>query len=122
MSDGLPRAMVLKSYTPEPGSAVQLGVGDTVRVGEVSAAYPGWVRITAPNGSKAWAPEGYVRGEPGTKGAMLVEYDSTELAVAEREEVTLTLEYKGWTWVRTKEGREGWIPLDVLGPLSGPAA
>lgn len=118
MGDTLPRAMVLKSYTPEPGAPVQLGPGDPVRVGEESAAYPGWVRITAPNGSKTWAPGAYVRGEPGAKGAMTVEYDSTELAVREREEVTVLLEYKGWAWVRMEGGREGWIPLDVLGPFS----
>jgi SH3-like domain-containing protein len=122
MDDTLPRAMVLKSYTPEPGSAIQLGAGDPVRVGEESTAYPGWVRITAPNGSKTWAPGAYVRGEPGTRGAMTVEYDSTELAVKEREKVTVSLEYKGWAWVRTDDGRAGWIPLGVLGPFSGLAA
>src|SRR5262245_6083820 len=114
----LPRAMVLKAYTPEPGSAVQLEAGDPVRVGEESAEYPGWIRITAPNGSKTWAPIGYVRGEPGRAGRLLVDYDSTELAVKERDSVTVSLEYKGWGWVRTDDRREGWIPLDVLGPYS----
>ena len=110
--------MVLKSYTPEPGQAVKLGVGDPVRVGEESSAYPGWVRITTPNGSKTWAPEAYVRGVHGGVGMMLVEYDATELAVKERERVTVLLEYKGWAWIRTDDRREGWIPLNVLGPYS----
>ena len=118
MDDALPRAMVLKAHTPEPGSSVQLESGDPVRVGEESAAYPGWIRITAPNGSKTWAPIGYVRGEPGRAGRLLVDYDSTELAVKERDRVVVALEYKGWGWVRTEDRREGWVPLDVLGPYS----
>lgn len=118
MDDALPRAMVLKAYTPEPGSAVRLEAGDPVRVGEESAAYPGWIRITTPNGSKTWAPIGYVRGESGQAGRLVVDYDSTELAVKERDHVTVALEYKGWGWVRTEDHREGWVPLDVLGPYS----
>ena len=118
MDDALPRAMVLKAHTPEPGSSVQLEAGDPVRVGEESAAYPGWIRITAPNGSKTWAPIGYVRGEPGRPGRLVVDYDSTELAVKERDRVLVALEYKGWGWVRTEDRREGWVPLDVLGPYS----
>lgn len=110
--------MVRKAYTPEPGSRVQLEAGDPVRVGEESAAYPGWIRITAPNGSKTWAPAAYVRGEPGRAGRLLVDYDSTELTVTERDHVTVALEYKGWGWVRTDDGREGWLPLEVLGPYS----
>jgi SH3-like domain-containing protein len=114
----LPRAMVLKPHTPEPGEAIQLNAGDPVRVGEESAAYPGWVRITAPDGRQTWAPEGYVRGAPGRTGRMLVDYDSTELDVKERDQVTVLLENKGWAWVRTDDGREGWIPLGILGPYS----
>jgi SH3-like domain-containing protein len=114
----LPRAMVLKPHAPEPGQPVQLNAGDPVRVGEESAAYPGWVRITAPDGRQTWAPEGYVRGRLGRTGRMLVDYDATELDVKERDQVTVLLENKGWAWVRTDDGREGWIPLGILGPYS----
>ena len=116
MNDAYPRAMVLKSYTPEPGPALRLGSGDPVRVGEESTAYPGWVRITAPSGSKTWAPEAYVRAEPSGRGRMKVDYDATELAVRERDRVTILLEVWGWAWVETEDRRQGWIPLDVLGP------
>ena len=122
MNDAYPRAMVLKSYTPEPGPALKLGSGDPVRVGEESRAYPDWVRITAPSGSKTWAPRAYVSGEPGRTGRMLVEYDSTELDVNPRDSVSVRLEMRGWGWVETEDGRKGWIPLDVLGPLSAPEA
>ena len=81
MDDALPRAMVLKAHTPEPGPSDQLEAGDPVRVGEESAAYPGWIRITAPNGSKTWAPIGYVRGEPGRPGRLLVDYEPEPLPV-----------------------------------------
>jgi SH3-like domain-containing protein len=109
--------MVLKPYAPE-GQRVQLNTGDPVRVGDESTAYPGWIRITAPDGRQTWAPEGYVRGASGRPGRMLVDYDSTEVGVKERDEVTVLLENKGWAWVRTDDGREGWLPLEILGPYS----
>lgn len=112
----LPTAMVLKPHAPE-GQPIQLIAGDPVRVGEESVPYPGWVRITAPDGRGTWVPEGYVRGE-GRAGRMLVDYDSTEVGVKERDQVTVLLENKGWAWVRTDDGREGWLPLEILGPYS----
>jgi len=110
----LPRARVIKAHTPNPASAaVFIGPGDPLKIGEESPAYPGWLRATVPDGRSTWIPEAYVQVN-GAKGIARVEYDSRELAVKGGEEVTLLLEYRGWVWVRTEDGREGWLPLDVL--------
>ena len=112
-----------KAYTPESGQPVQLQAGDIVYIGEESPKYPGWVRVRVPDGRKTWAPEAYVRGLEGHEGMALVDYDARELKAAEGEMVTMLLEYRGWTWVRTDDGREGWVPLETLEILPGePAA
>ena len=112
-----PLARVTKAYVPEPGQAVQLQAGDIVYVGEESPAYPHWVRIRVPDGRKTWIPEAYVRGNDGEEGRILVDYDSRELETKGGEVVTMLLEIFGWAWVRTEDGRAGWLPLDILAPL-----
>jgi hypothetical protein len=114
-----PRARVVKAYTPEPGQPVQLQAGDIVYIGEESPKYRGWVRVRVPDGRKTWAPEAYVRGREGEEGMALVDYDARELKVAEGEVVTMLLEMRGWTWVRTRDGREGWLPMETLEMLPG---
>lgn len=109
-----PRARLVKPYAPEPGPPVQLQAGDLVYIGEESLVYPGWVRIRVPDGRKTWAPEAYVRGNEGEEGRVLVDYDARELLVEKGAVVTLLLEIHGWTWVRTDDGREGWLPLETL--------
>lgn len=118
MSD-YPRARVMKAHTSEPGPPVQLQSGDIVYIGEESPKYPGWVRVRVPDGRKTWAPEAYVRGNEGEEGVAMVEYDARELKTAEGEIVTMLLEIRGWTWVRTEDGREGWVPMDTLEILPG---
>lgn len=114
-----PRARVKKAYTPEPGPPVQLQSGDIVYIGEESPKYRGWVRVRVPDGRKTWAPEAYVRGDEGEEGVALVDYDARELKTQEGEVVTMLLEVRGWTWVRTADGREGWVPIDTLEILPG---
>ncbi|HET9252909.1 MAG TPA: hypothetical protein VFP58_12420 [Candidatus Eisenbacteria bacterium] len=114
-----PRARARKPYAPEPGQPVQVQAGDIVYIGEESPVYPGWVRIRVPDGRKTWAPDPYVRGREGEEGRVLVDYDARELAVETGTLVTMLLELRGWTWVRTDDGREGWLPLETLEILSG---
>jgi hypothetical protein len=114
-----PHARVVKAYTPEPGQPVHLQAGDIVYIGEESTKYPGWVRVRVPDGRKTWAPEAYVRGREGGEGMALVDYDARELKVADGEIVTMLLEIRGWTWVRTRDGREGWLPIETLEILPG---
>ena len=115
-----PRAKVLKAYTPEPGQAVELQAGDIVYVGEESVAYPHWVRIRVPDGRKTWIPEAYVRGKEGEEGTVLVDYNSRELETKGGETVTVLLEIFSWSWVRTDDGRHGWLPMEILALLLSP--
>jgi uncharacterized protein YgiM (DUF1202 family) len=46
-------------------------------------------------------------------------YDTTELATAAGEELTLLEQDdpSGWALVRNAEGREGWVPLSTIEPV-----
>ncbi len=48
-------------------------------------------------------------------------YDTTELATAAGEELTLITQdnASGWAWVRNAAGREGWVPLRTVEPMPG---
>ena len=52
---------------------------------------------------------------------VLVGYDTTELAITAGEELALVERDNpsGWAWVRNAAGREGWVPLRTVEPLSG---
>jgi hypothetical protein len=52
----------------------------------------------------------------GNRGALLTEYDSRELPARRGERVTLLREIAGWAWARAEDGREGWVPLEILEP------
>lgn len=49
---------------------------------------------------------------------MSAAYDTTELDLLEGEEVTVVDrdDAGGWWWCRTADGRQGWVPVEVLHP------
>ena len=112
-SDSLPRARVRGPNAPPAGEEIHVYPGDPLRVGEESARYSAWFRVTTPGGISSWMPEAYLRRRGG-RGVALVTYDSTELAVSGGEEVTLLREIAGWAWCRASGGREGWLPGELL--------
>jgi SH3-like domain-containing protein len=117
----LPRARVLGPNVPPPGEEIHVQPGDPLRVGEESGRYPGWFRVTTIAGVSSWMPEVYLRRR-GTTGTALGEYTSRELAVSGGEIVSLYREVEGWTWCRADDGREGWLPDELLEPLESTVA
>lgn len=100
-----------RSDYPDP---LRLTVGQQVTVGDKVSEWPGWVWCTEAGGKSGWVPEAYVRRE-GPTGWLVVEYDATELSVAEGDQVEVLMQESGWAWCRKASGDEGWLPLEVLG-------
>jgi SH3-like domain-containing protein len=122
VADGtLPRARVRGPNVPPAGEEIHVYAGDPLRVGEESGPYPGWFRVTTAAGVSSWMPEAYLRRRR-AHGVVLVEYESRELAMSGGEEVTLLREIAGWFWCRAADGREGWLPGELLEPLPAGAA
>ena len=93
---------------------LQVEVGQAVVVGQRASTWPAFVFVTAGNGS-GWVPARHLSADHGS-AMVLTAYDTTELPVAAGEVVTVVDrdDESGWWWCRNLEGREGWVPREVL--------
>lgn len=104
-----------RHQTPER-PPISVAPGDPVMVGDRDTDWPAFVFVTAPSG-RGWVPARHLSADA---GAAVVEhpYDTTELAVAQGQEVTVVErdDASGWWWCRTDDGAEGWVPISVFRP------
>jgi hypothetical protein len=94
----------------EPGEAVGVGPRDT--------AWPAFVFVTTGHG-EGWVPARHLELDPaGIRGVVRSAYDTTELPTTAGEELEVLErdDESGWLWCRNTRGREGWVPLNTLGP------
>lgn len=89
---------------------IRLAAGEPVMVGDRDTEWPEFLFVTCAHGS-GWVPARHLSSH---QGAAVVEtaYDTTELAVAADEELTVIDrdDVSGWWWCRSDEGSEGWVP------------
>ena len=93
---------------------IRLSVGQRVRVGDRDTEWPEFVFVTAPQGS-GWVPARHLSAPSGS-AVVRTEYDTTELPTAVGEVLDVVIEdlTSGWIWVRSRDRREGWVPLKTL--------
>jgi SH3-like domain-containing protein len=107
--------VVAKSSHEIPdGLPLRLIAGERVDAGQRNSEWREFVFVTAEGGT-GWVP---VRHLSGSKGTVTVRtaYDTTELATSAGEHLEVITEdiRSGWLWCRSREGREGWVPLTTL--------
>jgi hypothetical protein len=97
---------------------IQLWPGQQVRTGRRDDEWPAFVFVTADDGA-GWVPERYLDTSRHPV-VVTTSYDTTELATAAGEELTLIKrdDPSGWAWVRNAAGREGWVPLRTVEVMS----
>lgn len=85
-------------------------------VGERDTDWPAFVFVTSAGG-QGWVPARHLSSDTGAAVVELA-YDTTELAVAAGQEVTVVDkdDESGWWWCRADGGAEGWVPVSVFGP------
>jgi hypothetical protein len=85
-----------------------------VQVGDRNSGWPEFVFVTTSTGS-GWVPWRYLTTQ-GRTALVQHGYDTTELPLAEGQEVTVIDrdDVGGWWWCLDDEGREGWVPVGVL--------
>jgi hypothetical protein len=91
-----------------------LSGGETVIVGERHAIWPAFVYVVSPSG-EGWVPSRYLSAGTG-EATVEVAYDTTELALAAGQEVSVLEcdDESGWWWCRADDGSVGWVPADGL--------
>jgi hypothetical protein len=93
---------------------LRLSVGQRVNVGDRDTEWPEFVFVTAAHGC-GWVPARHLSAS--SAGAVvLTGYDTTELPTHVGEVLDVVAEdlASGWVWCRSREGREGWVPLKTL--------
>ncbi len=74
---------------------------------------PGWFFGVTAGGVDGYFPGRWFEVEPNGGGARaLRDYDAMELTIEANVDVECLAEESGWLLVRTKDGREGWIPAE----------
>jgi Variant SH3 domain. len=108
------RATVAHGVPDRP--PLRLAVGERVTVGERDGEWPEFVLVTCAAGT-GWVPARHLSA---ASGAAMVEtaYNTSELATQEGDLLQVVTEdlISGWLWCRSRDGREGWVPLDTVEP------
>lgn len=96
-----------RSCYPDP---VRFRKGERIAVGKRDRDFPGWIRVTDPEGRSGWAPEALLDGIDGTEAVATGEYIATEMDVSPGQRLVVRRELAGWFWVSDEQGNEGWVP------------
>lgn len=113
--DGAVRSVVAKTAHEIPDrSPLRLTVGEQVAVGERDTEWPEFVFVVCARGS-GWVPARHLSAAAGT-ATVRTTYDTTELPThaGDRLEVLGEDHKSGWLWCRSRDGREGWVPMNTL--------
>lgn len=102
------RAVVAHETATTP--PLRLQRGDVVEVVKRDTEWPGFVLVTAAQGT-GWVPARHLSADTAT-AVTIVPYDTTEVATSVGE--VLEDGPGGWLWVRNAARREGWVPLRTV--------
>ncbi len=101
-------------YTVLDRTPLELSVGQTIRLGPVDAAWPGWVWGIGPDGRGSHVPEDHLERLDAHSAIVRKAFNARDLSVQRNEGVIALREVKGWLWCRNAGGEEGWLPEFVL--------
>ncbi len=107
--------LVKRSYTAAYPESLVIRQGTRIRFERKPTEWPGWIWCTVESGKSAWVPEAWVEIN-GNCCVLKRDYDSRELTVQPGDALEVVFTESGWGWVRNREGREGWVPLDRIDP------
>jgi hypothetical protein len=113
---GMTTVRAVKAHEIPDRPPIRAAAGQTVRVGEQDTTWPAFVLVTTDDGS-GWVPARHIDASAGP-AVMLTSYDTTELATAVGDLLTVLVvdAPSGWTRVRNELGHEGWVPSDTIEP------
>jgi hypothetical protein len=116
-TDEMTTVRAVKAHEIPGRRPIQVAAGQRVQVGSQDTTWPAFVFVTTDDGS-GWVPARHIDAGSGP-AVMVAPYDTTELAIAVGELLTVLVvdDTSGWTWVQNGMGCEGWVPSDTIAPI-----
>ncbi len=111
------RYRVTRDYEAAYSDPLILAKGQSVLIQERESEWPDWRWCTAPSGRTGWVPKSYVIRDKGAWKAAR-NYDATELSVSKGQVLSAQFQESDWIWTIDEQGREGWVPLNHVEPLT----
>jgi SH3-like domain-containing protein len=106
---------VIKDHKSEFQIPLMAKKGEFVEGQERETEWEGWLWCCNSSGAHGWVPKAYLESTSKSgQFQFLQDYNARELTVEAGKEVMVLDEGRGWAWVRTPLGEEGWIPLENL--------
>jgi hypothetical protein len=81
----------------------------------------GWIWCTNKAGKAGWIPVECFLSEHGDIGIALTDFDTVELTVVKGDIVPATRVVHGWAWCRSRNRKEGWLPIAKMQRLDAPS-
>ena len=107
--------IVTKAYEVVYPDSLTLKKGESVTIlrKESDPRWLGWCWCETSNGKCIWISENDLNIE-GDRGTLLTNYNSCELSVFIGESIKILKKDNGWLWVENSDGKQGWIPDEVI--------
>ena len=107
---------VIKNYEICYPNPLNLKVGDNIELfkKDVPEKWLGWNWCKDSSGNEGWISETYFEKKE-SEVKIVKNYTAQELSVVSGEYVELIFEDCGWAWCKKEAGKEGWLPVEVLG-------
>jgi len=102
---------VISNYRTPFKDPLILKKGEILNIEKKTTDYPGWIWCRTKTRKKGWVPVNYILIDK-DKAKLLQDYNATELDASVGEKLTIEKQESGWAWVRTRNGKRGWIPLE----------
>ena len=109
-------AVVIKNHKSDFPNPLILNKGERLAIGDKKTNFVGWIWCIAVDGNCGWVPEKFVK-KTEDNCMMLVDYDSTELAVTVGENLTILSQESDWVLCLNSKNKRGWIPLENVRKL-----
>ena len=116
-NDSMTTLRATAAHTIPQRPPIRVVPSQQVQAGHHNTDWPAFVFITTDDGA-GWVPERYL-DTSSDPAVVVTAYDTTELATAVGEELTLLErdDPSGWALVRNAEGRKGWVPQSTVEPV-----
>jgi len=104
---------IYRKHIPPSQEAIELAVGEIVKVGREDKENPGWKNwlwcTSKSTGLSGWVPKQYLN-ICGDTGKAIKAYSAIELQVEPGEVVEIGYHLNGWAWCKNEPGFQGWVP------------